>query len=98
MKWTLLFGIIGVVGLILIGYMHEQNHVNIMEDYGIESKVYYFKYFPDFVTEYEKPCPNDVCKLANEMIDNLGYHLLPFYLLFFMAIEIGLLIIEDKYG
>ncbi|GAH58354.1 unnamed protein product, partial [marine sediment metagenome] len=39
-----------LIAFIGMGVMHEQVHVVIYENYGIESRVEYFSHFPDFVT------------------------------------------------
>lgn len=50
MKISNYFIILILAGYILFGVMHEQVHVQIYKSYGIDSKVEYFKYFPNFET------------------------------------------------
>lgn len=92
MKTIILFMIVGVLALFLNGYLHEQVHVSVFESYGIKSQVYYLKYFPDFVTKSEEPCPNDSCILANSVNEAVGYNTLPIFLLLLL----GLLIIISE--
>ena len=49
--------------LIGLGLMHEQVHKTIYSDYGIDSKIYFFKDFPNPITMPEESCPNNECKL-----------------------------------
>lgn len=95
MKISVLFFIIGILGLIFLGYMHEQVHVTIYESYGIKSKVEYFKGFPNFVTIPEAPCPNDACILSNNENEAIGYHALPFYFLLLIGIFTIIMFLED---
>ena len=79
MKKALFIGLIALLSLFMFGVMHEQVHVAIYDDYGIDAEVYYLKYFPDFVTVAEKPCNSDECRLAHNINDAIGYHLLPIF-------------------
>ncbi len=77
MKSLFLIILIGAITLFVFGYYHEAVHQTIYQSYGIESEVYYLKYFPDFVTIPAKPCPNESCTLAQNMTESIGYQLLP---------------------
>ena len=93
MKALILFGICAVLFFFIGTYLHEQVHKQIFADYGLDSKVYYFEYFPDVATVPNGTCPNTDCLLANEMVDAIGYQTQQFYLLFLIAflMIIGLL-------
>ncbi len=69
--------LIGAITLLVFGYYHEAVHQAIYQSYGINSEVYYLKYFPDFVTIPVKPCPTDSCTLAQNLTESIGYQLLP---------------------
>lgn len=95
MKLFLIFGIMGILGFLINGVMHEQVHVAIFKSYGIESKVDYFD-FPDFVTHPEEPCPSEECNLANNINEAIAYNLSGFYLLFFVAFLFIIGLLEDN--
>ncbi len=65
--------------------MHEQAHVQIYKHYGIDSKVSYFKSFPDLTTIPEKNCPTESCILAHNINEIVGYHIIVLYLLIFIG-------------
>ena len=92
MKITIFFSLLFIMGFLLLGYMHEQVHVEIFNSYDIDSHVEYFSNFPDFVTISEpiteEDCPNK-CQLAHNLNEIVGYPLNIFYLIF----GIGLLFI-----
>lgn len=71
----LLLGIFGFV------YMHEQVHVAINDWYGMNSTVSYFSDFPRILTIADSRCPNDVCSLAHNITEIVGYHLLVIFCL-----------------
>ena len=96
MKPSNIFLILGILGLIGSGIYHESAHVQVYASYGIDSEIYLFKYFPDFRTVAEKPCPNDSCIFAQNMIDNLGYQLVSFYLLIFAGLYFLIYVLEGK--
>lgn len=83
MKQTLsiFFGIIIIFNFFLLGYMHEQVHVEIFKSYGIESHIEYFSHFPDFVTIADEwgSCTNE-CKLAHNINEAIMYPLQIFYI------------------
>ena len=86
MKISIIFAVVFIASLFVGGYLHEKVHVSIYQDYGIKSKVYYFKYFPYFATEPEKNCPNDFCILSHAVNEFVGYNLN----MIFFTIGIGL--------
>lgn len=91
-----LFTIILFVSLILFVYFHEQTHVQINESYGINSRVEYFKDFPDVVTYGDKSCPNDSCILAHKNTDNIGYQLQPLFLLLGIGLLCIIILLENR--
>jgi hypothetical protein len=91
----LLIGTLTVIGL---GVMHEEVHKAIFASYGIDSQIYYFKEFPDFVTiatnVTQGQC-NDSCLLAHNLNEVIGYPLtvisaMIFLMLFFIINEVSL--------
>ena len=50
MKITILCIIVFFLGFGAMGYMHEQVHIAIYNNYDIESHIEYFSHFPDLVT------------------------------------------------
>ena len=95
MRLTIIFAIIGALLFAFGGYMHEQAHVQILKTYGIDSKIELFKYFPDFVTIPEEPCPNDECNLANHINEIVSYNLDYIYILLFTRLLIIIIILEN---
>lgn len=96
MRLSVTFGVIGILLFIFLGFSHEQVHVAIYKSYGIESRVEYFKNFPDLTTYAEKPCPTDSCILANNLNEAITYPLTAFYLLIFMGLFFMIVIMEEK--
>ncbi len=94
LKSSLFVGITVLLGMLLFGYLHEQVHVEINKSYGIESKVEYLSHFPDFVTIPERPCLPDNCRLAHNLTDAIGYHLLVLYAVFGYGLFVIVLILE----
>lgn len=89
MKITLIF-MVFIIFLIGLGtFLHEQVHVMIFNQYGIDSQVYYLKYFPDVTTVPEKNCPNDACILAQSINEAIDYNTTPI----FLVLAVGLMII-----
>lgn len=92
---TVLFAIIFIGGLIGMGYMHEEVHVQIYKSYGIESYIDLISYFPDGMTIAESPCPNETCELAHNINDVVAYHLTAFYVMIGFGI-LFLIILNEK--
>jgi hypothetical protein len=80
---TLIFAILIPIGFLLLGAYHEETHVAIYKNWGLDSHIEYFSHFPDFVTiqDSEGDCP-DACQLAHSINESVGYHLLPVYIVF----------------
>ena len=95
MRYSAMFAIMLFLGFIGNGIMHEQGHVAINNSYGIESKVYYLKYFPHFATVAEEPCPTEECKLAHNINEAIGYPLQIFYLIIGFAFLMIIILLED---
>ena len=95
-KFSITFAIFGLIFFFLFGYMHESAHQEIFRSYGINSKIYIIKYFPDLVTIPETNCPTDSCNLANNINESVGYHLLPFFCMVYLGILFFLLYKESK--
>lgn len=89
MKIMLLFMAFVIFAFGMGVFLHEQVHVMIFNQYGIDSQVYYFKYFPDVATVPEKNCPNDSCILAQSINEAIDYNTTPI----FMILAVGLMII-----
>ena len=96
MKLTLAFGVILILAFIIGGHLHEQVHVSIFESYGIKSEVYYFKYFPSFVTEAEKSCPNDACEISHAMNEAVGYNHISILIILGIGLLIIICLIEER--
>ena len=92
MKQLLLYSIIGVIGFLLLIFMHEQAHVAIYSSYNIDSHVEYFSHFPSIITMPDKDCPNDACITDHINNEIFGYHAEIIYILLFF---IGLFIIGE---
>jgi hypothetical protein len=97
-RMWLLFAITCLGLMYSMALSHEKVHQVIYADYGIESHIEWFSEFPDIatVTEpiYEEQCPTD-CKLANEMNEAVGYHLIPIFFLLIIAFFIIIVILES---
>lgn len=89
MKQIIIFAIFGITLFLIGGYLHEQVHVAIFNQYNISSQVYYLKYFPDIVTISDKPCPDSNCILANSINEAVSYNIM----LIFTLLLIGLVFI-----
>jgi len=77
-------------GFFLFGFYHEQAHIAIYKNWGVESHAEYFSHFPDMVTVTNEPiskedCP-DACRLAHSINESVGYHLIPIYFLIALGI------------
>lgn len=86
----------GILGLFSFGYLHEQVHVSIYKDYGINSRVEYFKSFPDMVTYAEKSCPNEFCELAHEINEAVSYPLMALFVLLFFGFFFIINVLEER--
>lgn len=96
MKFMIFFVIVGILGFLLLGYLHEQVHVSIYSYYGIKTHVEYIKSFPDWITYPEKPCPTEGCTLANINAETLDYHAMPFYFMIFLGLAFIIGLIESN--
>jgi hypothetical protein len=88
--FTLLMIVTLIIGMIGFGIQHEKVHQIIYEEYGIKSKVNYLDGWGMSTTtigNYSK-C-GDACETSHNINETVGYHLMPFFLVF----GIGLLII-----
>ena len=85
--------LLGSIGLI---FMHEQVHVAIYKNYGIESHVEYFSHFPDAVTIAEEPCPIAVCNFANDLNEIIQYPLMVLYTVVGMYLVIRVKFEEER--
>jgi hypothetical protein len=81
MKIFIMFVIFIIAVSFIMGYLHEQVHVAIYSQYGINSTVYYFKYFPYFVTIPDKECPDSNCILVNSLNESISYNILAVFLI-----------------
>jgi len=97
MRISLIAMIILLLGLFGMGYMHEQVHVAIYSSYGVESHVEYFSHFPNFVTIAEEPCPTEMCNLAHNINEVVGYPLAILYCVFGLVLFISLCLKEANY-
>jgi len=96
--FSIAFGIIMILGLIGIGIMHEQVHVQIYSGYGVESRVEYFSHFPDFVT-ISDGCPKeyfDSCRLAHNINEAITYPIQIIYVVISLGLFILILLSELK--
>ena len=80
------FIIIGVLGFIFLGVMHEEVHKRIHNSYDIEIEISYLNSDLGFNYKSEAPCPTPECKLANNINDVVVYAALPFYILIFTGL------------
>jgi len=78
----LVVGLILAGGYIAIGAQHEQVHVAIFRTYGINSYIEYTEMFPRLVTIAERPCPTEMCLLAHNINEIVGYPLIILYTIF----------------
>ena len=79
--------VIFLAGFFLIVFEHELAHQQIFRSYGIDSKIDWFKHFPDVATVPEEPCAEDSCTLAHDINEVVGYTAQGIY------IALGLLLI-----
>jgi len=72
-----IYAITLLICLIAFAYFHEQVHVIIYENYGVESHVEYFSHFPRFVTLIDKNPERctESCVFAQELNEIVGYPL-----------------------
>ena len=98
MKFSIIYLFLFLFGIIYFGILHEQVHVAIMENYGIDSHIEYFSHFPDFVTIYEKPCPTEECVKLNIQNEIIGYHAQMFYFLVGFGLFFIIFILEEIYN
>ena len=94
MKLFIIAMITLLLGLVGMGIMHEQVHVQIYKSYGVDSHVEYFSHFPDLVTFTDEPCPTAECTLANNMNEVVGYPLMVFYCIFGSLFVMLILLVE----
>lgn len=88
-KILFIFGIFGIITIILVTYMHEQIHVNIYNSYGVKSHVEYFSHFPSVVTIPDKnityeDCPES-CQYLHTMNEIVSYPLISIFLILFFG-------------
>ncbi len=92
------FFVFGMLGFGMLGYLHEQVHVSIFASRGIESEVFYLRFFPDLVTIGAEPCPDQFCRLAHDINEAVGYPLQMIYALIFVGLFYIILLLEEKYN
>ena len=97
-KIILLFIAIAILGYIGFIYMHEFGHQEIFRSYGLESRVEWFKYFPQVRTIPDQPCSNTACTVAHNMHDSIGYHLMVMYYLIMFSVIMFLIQFERAIG
>ena len=92
MRLSTLFMVVFFLGLLGIGFMHEQVHVAIYRSYGISSHVEYWGHSGSWATISEEHCPTDMCNFANNLNEIIGYPLVVLYIVFgfYLCIIIGL--------
>lgn len=92
--FSIFFFILLIIGIFLLGIMHEKVYQAIYEDYGIKSKI--GMDFPNMITIAEKSCEDKNCELAHEINEVIGYHALPFYLIIGLGLSFIIVLIEEK--
>jgi len=93
---VLFFIIVFIGGFVLLGFIHEQVHVEIYKSHGIDSHIEYINYLPDLVTVPEKGSScNDACQLAHNINESIGYQLMPFYILIGMGFLVLIILKKD---
>ena len=92
---VMFFGVVLMLGLFGFVVMHEQVHVQIYESYGIDSRVEWFSHFPSVVTIGESACPTEMCVLAHNMNEVVGYVAMVFYVVFGFFGILLLKLLED---
>ena len=88
--------VVFILGVVALGYMHEQAHVEIYRSYGIESHVEYISHFPDLATVADEPCEVDACRSAHNINDIVGYHLFIIYGVIGLMFIYLIVVVEDK--
>lgn len=98
MKLTLALAFIGIVLLAGFVVSHETTHQEIFKYHGIESEIKYFSGLPSYIatTTAERPCPNRECDLAQNMVDAIGYQLVPLYGIILIGFIFVVLAIEER--
>ena len=97
MKFIIFLAFIGFIGFCgVFVWQHEKVHQVIYEDYGIKSRIDLFNW--DFVayTEAENECPNNDCRLAQEMTESIGYQLSPMYGILILGLLILFMLLEEQ--
>jgi len=89
----MIFMMVGMSGMI---YLHEQVHVIIYDNYGIESHVEYLSHFPKVVTIAEEPCPTETCSHAHIMNEVVGYPLQFIYFIIATGFLVLFILIDNK--
>ena len=96
MKFAIMFLVILLLGIIGLGHSHEDVHVQIMKNYGIESRIEYFSHFPRFVTIHNEPCPTEECLKSHAMNEIIGYPLTIFYGVFGIGMFFLIALAEER--
>jgi hypothetical protein len=86
--------------------MHEQVHKSVYESFGIKSHIEIFGWNHLFtaltITEpiNATQCPLETCQMQQNMVDNVGYHAQPIFVItgvgFLIMIVIGELILHSQ--
>lgn len=93
------FAVIAIIGLFIMAYLHEMVHVQIYNDYGVDSeiKIFDMEGFGMVTIGYNvgDKC-NDTCQLAHEINEVVGYHLMAIYFLLFVGFFFILIKLEGR--
>lgn len=96
---AIFFAISSIIMFFCGCYMHELNHQQIYEDYGIESSIHFgfpaFYVMPVNVTQANQKC-NDICNLAQEIDDSVGYNLQAIWGTLVLGIFFMLLLMDER--
>ena len=93
---SIIFLLLLLLGIIALWHSHEDVHVQIMENYGIESRIEYFSHFPRFVTIHSEPCPTEECRQSHAMNEIIGYPLVIFYAVFGLGMFFLIYLLEER--
>lgn len=92
--------IVMILGATLAIYEHEQAHVEIFKHSGVDSEVDYFNWNEPFIamTIPDKNCPDDVCRLSNNINEAVGYNLQGMYLIIGVGMFIVIIFLYIMYS
>lgn len=94
MKLSTVFGLVGIILIVIFILCHEYIHQVIFTMDGIKSKIGFYDY--TIATKPESNCKTSECKLAHEINEIVGYPLMLIFLLLWFGLFIIIFILEEN--